>query len=210
VDENVGRVLDFLDKNGLTENTVIVYTSDNGFFLGEHGLFDKRLMYEPSIRVPMMVRFPARVKAGRVDTAHMVLNIDVAPTLLELAGVPVPVWMHGRSWLPLLEGRETSWRDALLYEYYEYPAVHCVRKNRGVRTNRWKLIHFWEQPEEWELYDLHSDSDETNNLAVRPEHAERIKLLRSKLEELRREVGDVDPPGPAPSVIPCTSGIENR
>src|SRR5499433_4264777 len=87
VDENVGRVLDFLDQNGLTENTVIVYTSDNGFFLGEHGLFDKRLMYEPSIRVPMMVRFPAGVKAGRVDTAHMVLNIDVAPTLLELAGV---------------------------------------------------------------------------------------------------------------------------
>jgi arylsulfatase A-like enzyme len=210
VDENVGRVLDFLDKNGLTENTVIVYTSDNGFFLGEHGLFDKRLMYEPSIRVPMMVRFPAGVKAGCVDTAHMVLNIDVAPTLLELAGVPVPVWMHGRSWLPLLEGHETPWRDAFLYEYYEYPAVHCVRKNRGVRTNRWKLIHFWEQPEEWELYDLHSDSDETNNLAVRPEHAERIKLLRSKLEELRREVGDVDPPGPAPSVIPCTSGIENR
>jgi arylsulfatase A-like enzyme len=204
VDENVGRVLDSLDKSGLAENTVIVYTSDNGFFLGEHGLFDKRLMYEPSIRVPVMVRFPARVKAGRVDTAHMVLNIDVAPTLLELAGVPVPAWMHGRSWLPLLEGRETAWREAFLYEYYEYPAPHCVRKNRGVRTDRWKLIHFWEQPEEWELYDLQSDPDETNNLAVRSEQAGRIKSLRLRLEELRREVGDVDPPGPAPSVIPCT------
>jgi arylsulfatase A-like enzyme len=210
VDENVGRVLDFLDKNGLAENTVVVYTSDNGFFLGEHGLFDKRLMYEPSIRVPMMLRLPARVKPGRVDTSHLVLNIDTAPTLLELAGVPVPSWMHGRSWLPLLEGRETTWRDAFLYEYYEYPAVHCARKNRGVRTDRWKLIHFWEQPEEWELYDLQSDPDETKNLAARPEQAERIKLLRLKLEGLRREVGDVDPPGPAPSVLPCTTGMGNR
>jgi len=207
VDENVGRVLDFLDKNGLAENTIIVYTSDNGFFLGEHGLFDKRLMYEPSIRVPMLVRFPARVKSGQVDSTHIVLNIDVAPTLLNLAGVPVPSWMHGRSWLPLLERQETPWRDAFLYEYYEYPAVHCVRKNRGVRTDRWKLIHFWEQPEEWELYDLKNDSDETNNLANRPEHSERVRILRAKLAELRREVGDMDPPSPAPSVLPCTSGI---
>lgn len=210
VDENVGRVLDFLDKNGLAENTAVVYTSDNGFFLGEHGLFDKRLMYEPSIRVPMLLRLPSRIKSGRVDANHMVLNIDIAPTLLELAGVPVPSWMHGRSWLPLLEGRQSPWRDAFLYEYYEHPAVHCVRKNRGVRTARWKLIHFWEQPEEWELYDLQSDPDETDNLAARPEHAERIKLLRSKLEGLRREVGDIDPPGPAPAAAPCTSGIGVR
>jgi arylsulfatase A-like enzyme len=210
VDENVGRVLDFLDTNGLTENTVIVYTSDNGFFLGEHGLFDKRLMYEPSIRVPMMLRFPARVHAGHTDTNHMVLNIDIASTLLELAGVPVPSWMHGRSWLPILEGGETPWRDAFLYEYYEYPAVHCVRKNRGVRTDQWKLMHFWEQPEEWELYNLHNDPDETNNLAARAEHADRLRQLQSKLEGLRREVGDVDPPGPATAVVSCTSGIGNR
>ncbi len=210
VDENVGRVLDFLDKNDLAENTVIVYTSDNGFFLGEHGLFDKRLMYEPSIRIPMLVRCPARVKPGQVDSTHLVLNIDVAPTLLELAGVPVPSWMHGRSWLPLLEGQETQWRDAFLYEYYEYPAVHCVRKNRGVRTDRWKLIHFWEQPEEWELYDLKNDPDEINNLAARPEQTGRVKQLQAKLEELRRQVGDVDPPGPAPTAIPCTSGIGGK
>jgi arylsulfatase A-like enzyme len=210
VDENVGRVLDFLDKNGLAENTVVVYSSDNGFFLGEHGLFDKRLMYEPSIRVPMAVRWPSRIKPNRVDSNHMVLNIDVAPTLLESAGVPVPSWMHGRSWLPLLEGRETSWRDAFLYEYYEYPAVHCVRKNRGIRTDRWKLIHFWEQPEEWELYDLQTDPDEITNLAGRPEHAERIKQLRLRLEQLRREVGDVDRPGPASPAGPCTSGIGAR
>lgn len=105
VDENVGRVLDYLDKNGLAENTVVVYTSDNGFFLGEHGMFDKRLMYEASIRVPILVRFPARVKAGQVDSARMVLNVDVAPTLLELAGATALAWMHGRSWVPILEGR---------------------------------------------------------------------------------------------------------
>lgn len=210
VDENVGRVLEYLDKNGLSENTVVIYSSDNGFFLGEHGLFDKRLMYEPSIRVPMMVRWPSRIKPNRVDSNHMVLNIDVAPTLLESAGVPVPSWMHGRSWLPLLEDRETSWRDAFLYEYYEYPAVHCVRKNRGIRTERWKLIHFWEQPEEWELYDLQTDPDEITNLAGRPEHAERIKQLRLRLEQLRREVGDVDRPGPASVAGPCTSGIGTR
>ena len=206
VDENVGRVLDFLDKDGLAENTIVVYTSDNGFFLGEHGLFDKRLMYEPSIRVPMLMRFPARFKP-RIDSTHMILNIDVAPTLLHLAGVPVPSWMHGRSWLPLIEGESAAWREAFLYEYYEYPAVHCARKNRGVRTNQWKLIHFWEQPEEWELYDLKADPDETNNLASRPAQAERIRELKSMLSNLRREVGDIDPPGPIPVSAPCREGI---
>ena len=208
VDENVGRVLDALDKAGLAEDTVVVYTSDNGFFLGEHGLFDKRLMYEPSIRVPMLVRHPARVKPGQVDTSHLVLNVDVAPTLLELAGVPAPAALHGRSWVPLLEGSKAApWRDDFLYEYYEYPAVHCVRKNRGVRTARHKLIHFWEQPEEWELYDLAADPDETTNLAGRPEHARTQVDLKARLERLRREIGDTDPPGPAPAAGDCTSGI---
>jgi arylsulfatase A-like enzyme len=214
VDENVGRVLDFLDKEKLAENTVIFYTSDNGFFLGEHGLFDKRLMYEPSIRIPMLVRWPARIPAGRVDSTHLVLNVDVAPTILEMASVPVPTWMHGRSWMPLLANQPASgpgssvpWRDAFLYEYYEYPAVHCVRKNRGVRTDRWKLIHFWEQPEEWELYDLKADPDEMINLASRPEHAATLASLRARLETLRRELGDVDPPGPPPVAGPCGDGV---
>jgi arylsulfatase A-like enzyme len=158
----------------------------------------------------MAVRLPSRIKPNRVDNSQMDLNIDIAPTLLELAGVPVPSWMHGRSWLPLLERQETAWRDAFLYEYYEYPAVHCVRKNRGIRTDRWKLIHFWEQPEEWELYDLQTDPDEIHNLAARPEHAERIKQLRLRLDGLRREVGDVDRPGPASVAGPCTSGIGTR
>jgi arylsulfatase A-like enzyme len=203
VDENLGRVLDFLDKEGLGANTVVVYTSDNGFFLGEHGLFDKRLMYEPSIRVPLLVRFPRRARAGLADRTHMVLNVDVAPTLLELAGVPVPAGLHGRSFVPLLQGKQTPWRDAILYEYYEYPAEHCVRKNRGVRTDRYKLIHLYEQPEEWELYDLATDPDETVNLAPRKDQAARVRELKAKLEKLRRAVGDADPPGPPPVSPPC-------
>ena len=208
VDENVGRLLEALDRDGLTENTIVVYTSDNGFFLGEHGLFDKRLMYEPSIRVPMLIRFPSRVSRGVVDRSHMVLNIDVAPTLLELAGVPVPGWMHGRSLVPILSGQASApWRDAFLYEYYEYPAEHCVRKHRGVRTSRWKLMHFWEQPEEWELYDLSSDPDEVNNLAGRREHARTVRELRARMAMLRAEVNDDDPPGAAPVAAPCGNGV---
>jgi arylsulfatase A-like enzyme len=203
VDENVGRVLDALDEKNVAAETVVVYTSDNGFFLGEHGIFDKRLMYEPSIRVPMLVRFPSRFPAGRVDSRHMVLNVDLAPTLLEIARVPVRAGLHGRSFVPHLEGRDVPWRDAFLYEYYEYPAAHCVRKNRGIRTERWKLIHFFEQPEEWELYDLKSDPDETVNLAGRADQRSRVSELRKKMDALRRELGDVDPPGPPPVAAPC-------
>jgi arylsulfatase A-like enzyme len=207
VDENVGRVLEFLDTHGLTEPTAVLFTSDNGFFLGEHGLYDKRLMYEPAIRVPMLLRCPARLAAGQVDTTHLVLNLDIAPTLLALAGVPVPPGMHGRSWLPLLEGEEPAWREAFLYQYDEYPAWHCVRKHRGVRTRDWKLLHFWEQPEAWELYDLAADPDERHNLAGRPAYADRLGQLRAQLAALRREVGDTDPPGPPPTAATCTPDI---
>lgn len=197
VDENVGRVLDFLDREGLADDTIVVYASDNGFFLGEFGFYDKRLMYEPSIRVPMLVRWPSGLRAGRVDDRHMVLNVDVAPTLLDLAGVDVPGWMHGRSWKPLLEAPDAGvrWRGDFLYEWFEYPAVHCVRKHRGVRTRRWKLIHFWERPDEWALYDLASDPDELVNLVDRPEHAGRVETLKRRLAVLRAETGDIDPPG---------------
>jgi len=133
----------------------------------------------------------------------MVLNIDVAPTILEMAGVPVPAWMQGRSFLPLLEGKQTSWRDAFLYEYYEYPAEHCAPKNRGIRTAEWKLIHFWEQPEEWELYDLRKDPDEVKNLFGRRDQDTRVRELRSRMENLRRETGDTDPPGPPAAMQPC-------
>jgi arylsulfatase A-like enzyme len=205
VDENVGRVLDFLDKNKLAQDSLVVFSSDNGFFLGEHGLFDKRLMYEPSIRVPLLVRLPSRIKSGQVNSKHMILNLDVAPTLLEIAGLTVPGWMQGRSFLPLLDGRETAWRDAFLYEYYEYPAEHCAQKNRGIRTERWKLIHFWEQPEEWELYDLQNDPDEVKNLYGQRDQQKRIRDLRSRLDALRRETGDVDLPGSTASVQPCVN-----
>lgn len=206
VDENVGRVLDVLDKQGLAENTIVVYTSDNGFFLGEHGLYDKRLMYEPSIRVPLLIRYPDRVKAGVVNRDDMVLNVDIAPTLLQLAGVPVPLGLHGRSMMPLLFGAKVPWRDAFLYEYFEYPAGHCAKKHRGIRTERWKLIHFFEQPEEWELYDLASDPDERTNLAGNPAHRKTMETLRTRMVSLRAELGDSDPPGPPPVAAGCRDG----
>lgn len=168
VDENVGRVLEFLDREKLAQNTVVIYTSDNGFFLGEFGLFDKRLMYEPSIRIPMLMRWPTQIKPKQVDDLHMVLNVDIAPTLLDIAGAPLSQGLQGRSWMPVLENPKAAWRDAFLYEFYEYPAVHCVRKHRGIRTREWKLIHFWEQPDEYALYDLVNDLDELVNLAGRP------------------------------------------
>jgi arylsulfatase A-like enzyme len=205
VDENVGRVLDFLDKNDLVKDTAVIFSSDNGFFLGEHGLFDKRLMYEPSIRVPLLVRLPSRVKSGQVNSKQMILNIDVAPTLLEIVGVPVPIWMQGRSFLPLLDGREAKWRDAFLYEYYEYPAEHCARKHRGIRTEKWKLIHFWEQPEEWELYDLEKDPDEMKNLIGQRDQERRVRELRVRLDALRRDTDDINLLGPAPLVQPCVN-----
>ena len=203
VDDNVGRVLDYLDANALGRNTLVVYSSDNGFFLGERGMYDKRLMYEPSIRVPFLTRWPARIPAGRVDREHMVLNVDLAPTLLDVAGVPTPSNLPGSSMLPLMTGGTTSWRDAFLHEYFEYPAQHCVGMNRGVRTKRWKLIHFWQQPEEWELYDLQNDPDELRNLAGDPEHAPLMRKMKAQLQRVRDEVGDRDPPGPAPIAPPC-------
>jgi arylsulfatase A-like enzyme len=126
--------------------------------------------------------------------------------LLQLAGVPVPLGLHGRSMVPLLLGADVPWRDAFLYEYFEYPAGHCARKNRGVRTDRWKLIHFFEQPQEWELYDLRADPDETKNLAADPRHAGTMTALKNRMAELRRELGDIDPPGPASIAPRCKDG----
>ena len=202
VDDNVGRVLDYLDKSKLAEDTVVVYTSDNGFFLGEHGFYDKRLMYEPSIRVPFLVRAPGRFRP-RVDARNMVLNVDLAPTIFELAGLPIPRCIQGRSIVPLLQGAAANWRDSFYYEYFEHPGPHCVRKNHGVRTDRWKLIEFWEQPRELELYDLVRDPEETNNLANDPKHAGTVRELRDRMQRLRRELGDSDPPGPPPVAAPC-------
>ncbi|MBU2348315.1 MAG: sulfatase [Alphaproteobacteria bacterium] len=198
VDENVGKVLDLLDRQGLSENTVVVYTSDNGFFLGDHGMFDKRLIYEQSIKVPMLVRHPASIAPGQVNDVQMVLNVDVAPTFMDFAGLEPDPHMHGRSWRPVVQGAvPADWRKDFLYQYFEFPAAHCVRPHRGVRTDRWKLIR-WEFPAAWELYDLHTDPQEQTNLTGRPEVAEVEDRLRSRLDALRREVGDGDLPGYVP------------
>lgn len=202
VDENVGRLLDYLDLHGLSENTLIVYTSDNGFFLGQNGLFDKRLMYEPSIRVPMLVRHPASIPPGQVNREHMLLNVDVAPTFLAAGDAAAWPTMQGRSWLSIAQGKRLpNWRKDFLYEYFEFPAAHCVRRHRGVRAKRWKLIH-WDYPQAWELYDLASDPDEKRNLTGQPKYAAQEAKLRRRLAELRRELRDVDPPGYVPGDPP--------
>lgn len=204
VDENVGRALAALDRLELASNTLILFGSDNGFFLGEYGLYDKRLMYDPAIRVPMLVRWPGRVPPGTVDSS-LVTNVDIAPTLLEIAGVPVPQWMQGTSFLPLLERKEVAWRDAFYYEFHEYPDYdHCARRHRGIRTERWKLIEFWEKPVEYELYDLQRDPDETRNLAA--SNPRMVRELKTRMEALRRDLGAVDPPGGVGVVGPCTPG----
>ncbi|MBW1843726.1 MAG: sulfatase [Deltaproteobacteria bacterium] len=191
VDENVGRVMKAVAEKKLVEDTAVIYSSDNGFFVGEWNFFDKRLMHEPSIRIPMILRYPRLIKPG-TTREDMVLNVDVAPTLLDLAGVPVPGWMQGESMRPLLEEREVEWRDAWLYESYEYPAVHMVPKNRGVRTDRWKYIHYFEDPQEYELYDLVADPGENNNLYGNIEFAPIVEKLQQRMTELRRETNDPD------------------
>jgi len=193
VDENLEKVLDVLDDTGKTEDTAILFTGDNGFFLGEWRAFDKRLMHEPSIRVPLLVRYPRMVQAGSLED-RMVLNIDIAPTVLDMAGVPIPDWMQGRSVVPLLEGKDIPWRKDWLYEYFEYPGPHSVPKNRGVRTERYKYIEYYEEPEEFELYDLQKDPGERRNLVDDPAYGEILKKLRERLEELRVETGYVEEP----------------
>jgi arylsulfatase A-like enzyme len=184
LDENVGRVLDLLDETGLAANTVVIYASDQGFFLGEHGWFDKRFMYEESMRQPLLVRWPGRVEPGTVNN-DLVSNLDFAPTLLELAGVQPPAAMQGRSLAPLLAAKPPNdWRTSHYYHYYEYPSVHRVHKHCGVRTARHKLIHFYETGE-WELYDLNDDPREMTNLYNEPASAPLVRTLKAELKRLQ-------------------------
>ncbi|WP_294630395.1 sulfatase [uncultured Bacteroides sp.] len=188
VDRNVGRVLDYLEENGLLENTMIVYTSDQGFYMGEHGWFDKRFMYEESFRTPLLVRLPGG-KMGKIE--QMVQNIDYGPTILDLAGVEIPSDMHGVSFLPLLKGEEVSeWRRSLYYHFYEYPAEHSVCRHYGVRTDRYKLIHFYNDVDCWELYDLQEDPQEMNNIYGRPDMEELTKVLKDELLKLQVQYDD--------------------
>src|SRR5262245_45921636 len=186
IDDNVGRVLDYLDESGLADNTVVIYSSDQGFFLGEHGWFDKRFMYEESLRMPLMIRWPGKTKPGTVNH-DMVSNLDFAETLLEVAGVAVPPDMQGRSLVPLLAGQTPGdWRQSHYYHYYEFPAVHSVQRHYGVRTARHKLIHFY-QLDEWELYDLEKDPREMHSVHDEPQYAEVVRELKVELDRLRRQ-----------------------
>ena len=188
VDRNVGRVLDYMKESGLLENTIIVYTSDQGFYMGEHGWFDKRFMYEESFRTPLMVRLPGG-KKGDID--EMVQNIDYGPTILDLAGVKVPSDMHGVSFLPLLKGEKVSdWRKSLYYHFYEYPAEHAVRRHYGVRTDRYKLMHFYNDIDCWELYDLQEDRMEMHNIYGQPGTEKLTKELKDELLRLQVQYDD--------------------
>jgi arylsulfatase A-like enzyme len=191
VDDNVGRLLAYLDRSGLARNTVVIYTSDQGFFLGEHGLFDKRFMYEESLRMPFLVRWPAGIKRGTTSTA-IGLNVDVAPTLLEAAGLPVPPDMQGRSLLPVLRGKPPAdWRTSMYYRYYHDPGNHNTRAHYGVRTLTHKLIHFWKK-DQWELFDLGTDPDELHNLYTEPGHEAVISALKAELLRLKESFRDRD------------------
>lgn len=189
-DRNVGAVWQEIDRQKIAHQTAVLLSSDHGFFLGEHHLYDKRLMYEPSIRVPMMLRCPGKVKPGTTSD-EMVLNLDMAPTLLDIAGLPIPAEMQGKSILPLGEGEvDPGWRKDWLYEYYEYPGFENVRPCRGVRTARYKYIHYFLEPEEFELYDLQTDPDEKNNLYGKPGYEGITAHLKERLAVLRAETND--------------------
>lgn len=190
VDENVGRVLDYLDENDLTGNTIVVYTSDQGFYLGEHGWFDKRFIYNESFLTPLLVRWPDVTEPGTVND-EMVQNLDFAPTLLDIAGIQIPEDMQGLSLVPLLKGDTALWnRDAVYYHYYEYPAVHMVKRHYGIVTKEYKLVHFYYDIDEWELYDRLNDPNEMMNVYNDPSYADVIKELKIKLAELRTQYQD--------------------
>jgi arylsulfatase A-like enzyme len=195
VDDSVGALVDYLDEQGLAENTIVVYTSDQGFYLGEHGWFDKRFMYEESLRTPLVVRWPGVIGPGRVDDEHIVSNLDFAQTFLEAAGADAPAAadeaadMQGRSLVPILRGEEPEdWRKTFYYHYYEgVDKVHAAHKHEGVTNGRAKLLHFYPVGE-WELYDLEKDPNELVNVYGKQEYAELQGKLHSELERLRAEL----------------------
>ena len=193
VDDNLGRVLQYLDDNDLADNTVVIYASDQGFYLGDHGWYDKRWMYEESLRMPLVVRWPAAIDAG-VTNEDLVQNFDLAATFLELAGVQPPADIQGRSLLPLLFRIGTPWRDAIYYQYWEYPGPHMVRRHYGVRTDRYKLIRYYEI-DEWELFDLEQDPEELRSVYDEPNYAAVQRDLHTRLDELREQydVPETDP-----------------
>ncbi|MDB4453953.1 DUF4976 domain-containing protein, partial [bacterium] len=191
VDESVGRLVDWLAENGLDENTIVIYSSDQGFYLGDHGWYDKRWMYEESLEMPFVIRWPGVVPAGGTSDA-LIQNLDYAPTFLEAAGAEIPADMQGRSLLPVLGGETPEdWRDAIYYRYFEFPGPHQVAKHYGIRTDRYKLMYFHDI-DQWEFYDLQEDPDELTNVFGAPEHTARIARLATRLGEMKAEALDVD------------------
>lgn len=194
VDENVGRILDYLDKEKLASNTAVMYTSDQGFFLGENGWFDKRFAYDVSMQVPLLIRWPGQIKAGTTINT-MVQNIDYAPTILDIAGEKTPGWMQGVSLKPLVTGKQKTFnRNYLYYHYYEYVRDHTVIPHLAVRGTRYKLIYFY-TVNEWELYDLKTDPKEQKNLVNSPAHQKIRQQMKNELLKLRDKYDDHEKAG---------------
>jgi len=193
IDDNVGRMLDYLDAEKLSDSTIVAYTSDQGFFLGDHNWYDKRFMYEESLRMPLLVSYPREIGAGSVSN-DIVLNVDFAPTLLEYAGVQIPDEMQGRSIVPVLRGQTPAdWQTAMYYRYFMHCDGHNVYAHYGLRTERYKLIYYYEEdpgPQEWELFDLDSDPYELMNVYADPAYAGIVEELKQRLAAMRDELGD--------------------
>lgn len=185
VDDNIGRVLDYLKKNGLEENTMIVLTSDQGFYLGDHGFFDKRFIYEESLRMPFMIKYPNKIKAKSINK-NIISNIDFAPTLLDIAGIKTDNPVQGKSFASMLKGEvPIDWRESMYYHYYEWPFWHHVQPHYGIRTERYTLAHFYYNIDQWELYDLKKDPDQMYNAIEDPRYTKVVADLKSQLKELQ-------------------------
>ncbi|MGB5418793.1 sulfatase/phosphatase domain-containing protein, partial [Algibacter sp.] len=189
VDEGVGRVLDYLEENGLAENTIVIYTTDQGFYLGEKGWFDKRYMYEESLAMPLLVKYPKVIKPGTV-IEDLTQNLDFAETFLDYAQAEIPKDMQGKSLRPLLENtfnKNEDFRNGVYYHYYDYPAFHMVKKHYGIRTKRYKLMHFYDDIDTWELYDLEEDPNEIHNQIDNPDYDDEEMQLRAQLIALQKQ-----------------------
>ncbi|AWB68941.1 sulfatase [Saccharobesus litoralis] len=190
VDDNIGRVLDYLDEAGLADNTIVVYTSDQGFYLGEHGWYDKRFAYQESMKTPLVIRWPQKIKPGQVSD-ELVQNLDYAQTFLDAAGLKQPEDMQGQSFLPLLTGQTHKWqREGVYYHYYEFPGAHAVKRHYAIMTKRYKLIHFYHDVDEWELYDLQRDPKEVNNVYHDASYRDQLAKLKQQLRDLRIQYKD--------------------
>jgi len=209
VDDNLGRLTRYLDESGLSENTIVIYASDQGFYLGDHGWYDKRFIYEESLRFPLIVKWPGSVEPGSLSD-QMISNLDLAPTFLDMAQAEVPPDLQGRSLVPILKGEPVSdWRNSVYYHYYEFPGVHAVPRHYGVRTERYKLVHFYAKGE-WELFDLEEDPQELRSVYDDPAYADVQKTLLLELERLQHHYGDDAPEAPENELVQRAARARSR